>query len=436
MASNRTTTKVIVVGGGGTMGSSTALHLIRAGYTPSNITVLDVYPIPSAQSAGHDLNKIMGIRLRNGPDLQLSLEALDMWTNDPLFKPFFHRVGMIDCSSSDDGIANLKRKYQSLLDANIGLEKTNWLLETEEILEKVPAFTKDQIRGWKGLFCGDGGWLAAAKAINAIGHFLKEQGVNFGFGKSGTFKQPLFAADGSTVNGIETVDGTKYYADKVVVAAGAWSPTLIDLEDQCVSKAWVFAHIQLTAEEVAKYKNIPVVYDGEYGFFFEPNEHGVIKVCDEFPGFSRFKQHQPCGATSPKTISVPRSHAKHPTDTYPDASEETIRKAIARFLPQFKDKPLFNRSMCWCTDTADANLLICEHPKWKNLILATGDSGHSFKLLPNIGKHVVELIENALPSDLADAWGWRPGGDALRSRRGAPAKDLADMPGWRHDAKI
>lgn len=77
------------------MGSSTALHLLRSGYTPSNITVLDVYPIPSAQSAGHDLNKIMGIALRNAPDLQLSLEALDMWRNDPLFKPFFHKVGMV-----------------------------------------------------------------------------------------------------------------------------------------------------------------------------------------------------------------------------------------------------------------------------------------------------------------------------------------------------
>jgi sarcosine oxidase/L-pipecolate oxidase len=95
MAHSRASTKVVVVGGGGTMGSSTALHLIRSGYTPSNITVLDVYPIPSLQSAGHDLNKIMGIRLRNGPDLQLSLEALDMWKNDELFKPFFHNVGMV-----------------------------------------------------------------------------------------------------------------------------------------------------------------------------------------------------------------------------------------------------------------------------------------------------------------------------------------------------
>jgi sarcosine oxidase/L-pipecolate oxidase len=142
-----------------------------------------------------------------------------------------------------------------------------------------------------------------------------------------------------------------------------------------IRQAWVYAHIQLTPAEASAYKNVPVVYNGDVGFFFEPNENGVIKVCDEFPGFTRFKMHQPCGAKAPKRISVPRSHAKHPSDTYPDASELTIKKAIATFLPQFKEKEMFNRSMCWCTDTADAALLICEHPEWKNLVLATGDSG-------------------------------------------------------------
>ena len=38
------------------------------------------------------------------------------------------------------------------------------------------------------------------------------------------------------------------------------------------SKAWVYGHIQLTPEEAAEYKDCPVVYNGEYGFFFEPNE--------------------------------------------------------------------------------------------------------------------------------------------------------------------
>ena len=95
MVPSRKDTKVVVVGGGGTMGSSTALHLLRSGYTPSNITILDVYPVPSAQSAGNDLNKIMGIRLRNKVDLQLSLEAREMWRNDELFKPFFHNTGRV-----------------------------------------------------------------------------------------------------------------------------------------------------------------------------------------------------------------------------------------------------------------------------------------------------------------------------------------------------
>lgn len=95
MPSSRASTKVIVIGGGGTLGSSTALHLLRAGYTPSNITVLDTYRIPSAQSAGNDLNKIMGVRIRNPVDKQLSLEARDMWRNDEVFKPYFHNTGRV-----------------------------------------------------------------------------------------------------------------------------------------------------------------------------------------------------------------------------------------------------------------------------------------------------------------------------------------------------
>lgn len=47
----------IFVVGGGTWGCSTALHLKRRGY--KNVTVFDPFPVPSAISAGNDINKVM-----------------------------------------------------------------------------------------------------------------------------------------------------------------------------------------------------------------------------------------------------------------------------------------------------------------------------------------------------------------------------------------
>lgn len=82
---SRASTNMVVVGRGGTIGSSTTPRLIRSGYTLSNVTVLDLYPIPSAQSAGHGIDEIMSVRLHNKLDLKLSLEVLNMQNNDALF---------------------------------------------------------------------------------------------------------------------------------------------------------------------------------------------------------------------------------------------------------------------------------------------------------------------------------------------------------------
>lgn len=202
--------------------------------------------------------------------------------------------------------------------------------------------------------------------MGAVGRYLADAGVDFVVGDAGTSKQPLLTADEEHCVDVETLDATKYYADKVVLDAEAWSPVLVDLEGQCVCKAWVYAYVQLTPSKAAAYKQAPIVYISDVGFFFEPDEHGVIKVYDEFPGFTRFKQCQPYGVAMLEQISVPRSHAKHPTDTYPDASEVMIRRAVSMFLLQFTDGKLFNRRLGWCTDTADAALLICEHPRWKS----------------------------------------------------------------------
>jgi sarcosine oxidase/L-pipecolate oxidase len=74
------------------------------------------------------------------------------------------------------------------------------------------------------VFCGDGGWLAAAKAINAIGEFLRQQGVNFGFGgyvnaAFGEWEVPVFL----TLS-IELEPSSDRCLQRTELRASAWRP--------------------------------------------------------------------------------------------------------------------------------------------------------------------------------------------------------------------
>lgn len=67
----------ILIVGAGTWGCSTALHLVRRGYT--NVTVLDPYPVPSAIAAGNDVNKIMEHKELKGETNVLFPSNIPLW---------------------------------------------------------------------------------------------------------------------------------------------------------------------------------------------------------------------------------------------------------------------------------------------------------------------------------------------------------------------
>lgn len=128
---------------------------------------------------------------------------------------------------------------------------------------------------------------------------------------------------------------------------------------------------------------------------------GLIKFCNELAGHTLFQQAKPFGIKKEITMLVPQSHAENPTDTFPTECQEAIETLIEATLPHFKGRQLSDRAMCWCTDTADQAWLMCEDPRWKGLVLATGDSGQTFEMLPVVGKQVVGLIEEKVSSKSA-----------------------------------
>lgn len=43
------------------------------------------------------------------------------------------------------------------------------------------------------------------------------------------------------------------------------------------------AHIDLTPEEIEFYRDMPVIYDDQLGFFFEASSDGKMKLCNVRP---------------------------------------------------------------------------------------------------------------------------------------------------------
>lgn len=53
------------------------------------------------------------------------------------------------------------------------------------------------------------------------------------------------------------------------------------------------------------------------------------------------------------------------------------------------------------------DFLIDYHPQYAGLFIATGDSGHVFKVFPVIGDKVADAIEGRLEEEYRSLWRWR-----------------------------
>lgn len=65
--------------------------------------------------------------------------------------------------------------------------------------------------------------------------------------------------------GALSVHGHEHVADIVILASGANTGVLIDVKDKIAAQAMCVATIQLTPQEVVKYKDLPMVDHFEQG---------------------------------------------------------------------------------------------------------------------------------------------------------------------------
>ena len=207
---------------------------------------------------------------------------------------------------------------------------------------------------------------------------------------------------------IRSADNKIHCADVVILATGAHTARLLPAAGaQLTAKAWAVGHVRVNAAEAARLRGLPVVNCRDLGFLFEPaivggiegqgDKEWLIKVCAHGGGYTNTLARN--GSTS-----LPPEHAEE-NNAIPVEDEMLMRRLLQEALPEFSQRPLVRRFMCWCADTADSEYVIDYVPGYAGLVLAGGDSGHAFKMFPIIGKWVVDLVEAQTQKE--KRWKWK-----------------------------
>lgn len=188
--------------------------------------------------------------------------AAKAWKTDSVYRPFYRPTGFIMASSQDDARHEVDGYMSSCRD------KVRQLSSPSEFQNTMPdGILTGSFPNWKGVFREDGaGWAFARGALEAVRHEATRLGVRFLTGAiKGNVQRLLYSS--TDIIGAQTAEGREHRADRTILCAGANSDQLFDFERQLRPTAWTLAHIQMTEEERTLWKDLPVLFNANLGFF-------------------------------------------------------------------------------------------------------------------------------------------------------------------------
>lgn len=321
---------------------------------------------------------------------------MEGWLHDPVFKSHYHETGFIAAASSLANITKLQQQVQEDKKSDF-----NYLSTPEDFRKAMPegVLTGD-FPGWWGWEKKTGaGWVHARNTLISAAAEAKRLGVTFITG-SPQGHVTSFVYEQGDIKGAKTADGKDHRADRTILCAGASAIELLDFKDQLRPTAWTLAHIKMTPEEAALYKDLPVLFNVERGFFMEPDsDNHELKMCDEHPGYCNWVDNPADGQRK----SLPFARNQIPVE-----AEQRCRDFLRETMPQLADRPFSFARICWCADTPNRSFLIDRHPEYPSLVLGVGGSGHGFSCIPAIGRFIIEAMEGTLDPKMAESYRWRP----------------------------
>lgn len=362
----------VAIIGGGTMGLAAAWALARRG---ARVDVLEARGHLHSMGSHGGHTRVIRRAYHEGSDyVALVSRADDEWTAlaARVGEQLLVRCGLLEFGPDDDpGFAAARA---ALRDNDIEHELLDAATTRERYGFRIPAH-------WPACLAPPAGYLRVGPCLDALRREAEAAGARLHHHTR--VRELLHGGEGPR---LQLEDGTILTADRIIVAAGAWSKRLLGaagcprpLQVQRRVLAWTRPDEPVRA----RLRALPVwaAFIPE-GFFygFPDNDEG----CGGF----KLACH---------TSSDPRlAFMDEPVDPETvdrdihDIDLEPLRAFLARYRPDAGD--IATATTCLYTSTDSGDFCIEQHPADDRVFLATGFSGHGFKFAPAIGLGLAEWM--------------------------------------------
>lgn len=354
--------------GAGVFGAWTAHFLRQSG---ASVALLDAYgPANSRASSGGE-SRI--IRMGYGPDelyTRWAMRSLPQWRDlsKRVGKEIFHQTGMLWLGDDED------QYMKSLITvlAKSGIEKEE--LNADEITRRWPQLRFDDVT--VGVLEPGSGLLLARSAVQLLMQELIRNGVDY---------VPLAVQSPQghgKLNAVHGNSGDTVSAGAFIFCCGSWLPKVFPelLRDR----------IFPTRQEVFFLGGPPGSKD------FKP---------PAMPTWLH-RTHADLSYSLPDVegrgfkIAFDRHGERFDPDTgtrvVAQTSIEHLRSYLRRYIPALADAPVIETRVCQYENTWNGDFLIDRHPKFENVWIAGGGSGHGFKHGPALGEYLSSrILDNA-----------------------------------------
>lgn len=358
----------ILVVGGGIFGLTAALELRRRG---CGVSLVDSGTLPHPLASSTDISKM--IRMDYGSDelyTRMMEEAFVGWRrwNDEWEEPLYHESGFLILAGEPMQSGGFEHDSFVLLQSRgHSVER----IDSDQIRRRFP----DWVAGMypDGYFNPVGGYAESGKVVAKLVAQARRSGVSV---IEGVGLRRLRMRAGRVI-GIESTDAVTRRADLVVIACGAWTPTILPhLRGVMQAVGQPVLHFGVDTPQSFRPPRFPpwaadIARTGWYGFPAMPD--GTLKIANHGPG----RKVRP---EDPRAV--------------PPDEEDHFRSFLRSALPSLAEAPLIGSRLCLYCDTWDGNFWIDHDPDRPGLVVAAGGCGHAFKFAPILGGLIADVVEH------------------------------------------